>query len=175
MDRFVVSTDDEEIGAISEEHGAEVLWRPAELASDHATSLSVWQHALSAIPADILVNLYPTSPIRDEGMIDEAIVRFLRTRPTGLATGFRCKYVPFGTADDGLTNLLGRQQIEGFFYDDGNIYVVESRTILKGLQYGERLEHFYVSRECNIEVDDEFDLWLAEQVLLRRMSRMKTG
>ena len=63
LNRLVISTEDEEIADIARRLGAEVLDRPAELATDDATTLSVWQHALSVIPADILVNLYPTSPV----------------------------------------------------------------------------------------------------------------
>lgn len=170
LDRWVVSTEDEEIAEIAQSYQAEVLPRPKELATDEATSLSVWQYVLSAIHADILVNLYPTSPIREEGLIDRAIERFLVTRPTCLATGFICRNLPFGEADDGTTNLHGRQDIEGFFCDDGNVYVVDAQTVRAGLQYGDRLEHFLTDRECNIEIDDPFDFWLAEQVLLKRIA-----
>jgi CMP-N-acetylneuraminic acid synthetase len=92
----------------------------------------------------------------------------MATRPTCLATGFVCKYVPFGSADDGTTELHGRQKIEGFFYDDGSIYVVDAATIRAGRQYGERLEHLHNCREGSVEVDDEFDLWLVERILMRR-------
>jgi CMP-N,N'-diacetyllegionaminic acid synthase len=168
MDRVVVSTEDDEIAQIAHEWGAEVLKRPDELATDTASSLSVWQHALLVIPATIFVNLYPTSPIRDGGLIDNVIAQFLEIRPTCLATGFICKYLPFGDTDDGLGDIYGRQQIEGFFYDDGNMYVVDAQIILNGQQYGTRLAHYYTNRECNIEIDEEFDFWLAEQVLLKR-------
>ena len=168
LDRVVVSTEDDEIAQIAGDWGAEVLRRPQELASDTASSLSVWQHTLSNISADILVNLYPTSPIRNEGLIDQVIDAFLAERPTCVATGFICKYLPFGDADDGLGDIHGRQQIEGFFYDDGNVYVVDVHTINLGQQYGKRLAHYYTSRECNVEIDDEFDFWLAEQILLKR-------
>jgi len=170
LDHFIVSTEDEEIAGIAKRYGGEVLDRPAELATDEASSLSVWQHALSVFPANILVNLYPTSPIRDEGLIDRAVEVFLKTNPTCLATGFICKYMPFGTMDDGITNFHGRQKIEGFFYDDGNIYVVDAKMILNGRQYGDKLGFFYTNRECNIEIDDEFDFWWAEQVLLKRIA-----
>lgn len=173
LNRLVISTEDEEIADIARRWGAEVLDRPVELATDDATSLSVWQHALSVIPADILVNLYPTSPVRDKGLIDTAVRVFLEKRPTCLSTGFVCRYTPFGATDDGSTNVRGRQNIEGFFYDDGNVYVVDTATILQGMQYGDRLEHFHNSRECSVEIDDEFDFWLAEKILERRLAERR--
>ena len=43
IDRYVVSTEDDEIAAVSREYGAEVIERPPELATDEATTLSVLQ------------------------------------------------------------------------------------------------------------------------------------
>ena len=126
LDYTVVSTEDCEIAEIAGTWGAKVLSRPAELATDNATSLSVWQHALSVHPAEILVNLYPTSPIRDDGLINAVVAEFKEKRPTCLATGFKCHFMPFGSNDDGFSEKTRRQDLEGFFYDDGNIYVVDS-------------------------------------------------
>ena len=57
LTRFVVSTEDAEIAKIARGRGAEVLKRPAKLAGDKADTLPVLQHALDAIPADIVVLL----------------------------------------------------------------------------------------------------------------------
>lgn len=47
FDAIVVSTDDEEIARVAEEHGAEAPFRrPAELAHDYAPTLPVAEHAL---------------------------------------------------------------------------------------------------------------------------------
>ena len=51
--RIVVSTDDDEIAAVAKQFGAEVPFkRPAEAASDTATDLQVFQHALSWLAAN---------------------------------------------------------------------------------------------------------------------------
>src|SRR3712207_4288147 len=48
LDRFIVSTDDDEIAAVAREHGAEVPFlRPAEFARDDTPDLPVFQQALS--------------------------------------------------------------------------------------------------------------------------------
>jgi CMP-N,N'-diacetyllegionaminic acid synthase len=170
LDRFSVSTEDEEIADVARAWGAEVLERPLELATDIATSLSVWQHALEAHPADVLVNLYPTSPVRDHGLIDATILQFTEQEPSCLATGYTCHFMPFGTTDDGLNERMRRQDVDGFFHDDGNVYVADAAMVRGGLQYGDRLAHFPTSRECNIEIDDEFDFWMAERILERRLT-----
>lgn len=162
LDRYVVSTEDEEIAEASRRSGIEVLQRPVELATDEATTLSVLQHVLSQVPAEILVLLQATSPVRNPGLIDHCIKRFIDTGADSLATGFICKYVEYGR------NELRRQDIQGFFYDDGNVYVIKADLVRKGDRYGTRIERVILDREQNVEIDDEFDFWLAEQVFQRR-------
>lgn len=159
IDKIVVSTDSEEIACIAKEAGAEVLMRPAELATDTASTQDVMVHALQQYPADTLVLLQPTSPYRSEGLIDECITEFLQNDYDSLATGFMCDYKEYGK------NTLPRQQIQGFFYDDGNVYVIKVANILRGDRYGEKIGHKYTSRYENAEIDDEFDFWLLEQIL----------
>ncbi|MBM4133146.1 MAG: acylneuraminate cytidylyltransferase family protein [Nitrospira sp.] len=164
LDRFVVSTEDAEIAAMARRYGAEVLDRPKDLATDEATTLSVLQQVLTHIPADVVVLLQATSPIRDADLIDRCIARFLETRADSLATGFVCKFTEYGR------NELRRQDIPGFFYDDGNIYVVKAELLRQGDRYGTHIERMELDREQNVEIDDEFDFWLAEQVLMKRHS-----
>ncbi|HPO90731.1 MAG TPA: acylneuraminate cytidylyltransferase family protein [Victivallales bacterium] len=165
LDRFVVSTEDEEIAEIAQRYGAEVVYRPEELATDEATTLSVLQDILQKIHADVVVLLQPTSPIRREGLIDYCIQKFIETGADSLATGFICKYVEYGKC------CLRRQDIEGFFYDDGNVYVIKADLIRKGDRFGQRIEKVFTSREENVEIDDEFDFWLAEQILKNRFQK----
>lgn len=164
LDRYVVSTEDDEIAAVARRWGAEVVDRPKELATDEATTLSVLQHVLSVVPAQTLVMLQATCPVRDDGLIDRCIRRFLDTGADSLASGFICKYVEYGTN----RQEHRRQEIPGFFYDDGNVYVVRADLIRAGERYGAKQERVILDREQNIDIDDEFDFWLAEQVLRRR-------
>lgn len=165
IDRCVVSTEDEEIARVARDAGAEVLQRPADLATDEATTEAVMQHALRVIPADTLVLLQPTSPVRDDDLIDRCVRRFLDEGADSLATGFVCKYVEYGK------NQLRRQEIEGFFYDDGNLYISRADLVRGGDRYGARMLRESIGREQNIDIDDEFDLWMAEKILERRIER----
>src|SRR5712691_1233000 len=70
LDAFAVSTEDREIARVARQYGADVIERPPELASDEASTLAVLQHALKVRPADVLVLLQPTSPIRDRELVD---------------------------------------------------------------------------------------------------------
>lgn len=163
LDRWVVSTEDPEIARISRRYGAEILNRPPQLATDTTPTLHVLKHALNHVSADIVVLLQPTSPIRSSGLIDRCIRQFQDTQADSLATGFMCKYQEYA-----LGNNLRRQDRAGFFYDDGNVYVLRAAMVSAGEQFGEKIERVLLDREQNIEVDDFFELWLAEKVLERR-------
>jgi len=165
LNRYVVSTEDTEIADTAKKYGAEVLKRPAELASDTADTLPVLQHALQSIPADILVLLPATSPIRDPGLIDRCINQFIEKKADSLATGWICKFTEYGK------NELRRQEIPGFFYDDGNIYVMKADLVKRGDRYGKRIERVLLDREQNTEIDDAFDFWLVEQILKKRAQK----
>jgi len=162
LDRYVVSTEDKQIAEISRNYGAEVIERPAELATDGASTLPVLQNVLERIDADTVVLLQATSPIRNPDLIDSCIKRFADKNADSLATGFVCKYEEYGTSH------LRRQDIKGFFYDDGSVYVIKADLIREGDRYGRKIERVITDREQNVEIDDEFDFWVAEQILRKR-------
>lgn len=162
LDKVIVSTDSEAIAEIARAAGAEILKRPDYLATDTASTQDVMVHALQNYPADTLVLLQPTSPCRSEGLIDECILEFQEQECDSLATGWICDYKEYGK------NTLPRQQIKGFFYDDGNVYVIKAENILKGDRYGTKIGRKIISRYENAEIDDEYDFWLLEQILKKQ-------
>ena len=159
LDEVIVSTDSEKIAEVARQNGAHVMMRPAELATDTASTQNVMAYTLQKKPADILVLLQPTSPCRSEGLIDDCICEFMQNDYDSLATGFMCDYKEYGS------NTLPRQQIEGFFYDDGNVYVIKAENILKGDRYGKKIGRKCISRYENAEIDDMYDFWLLEKIL----------
>ena len=165
LDDYVVSTDDPEIAQVAKDWGARVLNRPAALSTDHVITLPVLQHILNSEPADIVVLLQATSPIRNVGLIDFCVNKFLESQPDSLATGFNCYNVEYGKLN------LPRQSLDGFFCDDGNVYVIDANLLRSGDRYGHQIEQILVDREQNLDIDDEFDLWLAGQIIERRIAR----
>ncbi len=166
LDRFVVSTEDAEIKAVARELGAEVLDRPEELAGDAVLSWEVLRHALEVTGAEVSVLLQPTSPIRDDDLIDRAIEVF-RNDPAldSLATGYdQPIYPPHGQDHR-------RQDISSRFINDGSIVVSKRSAIEAGGLFGKKAGTMVTDKEQNIDIDDEFDLWLAEKVLERRLLR----
>ena len=81
---ILVSTDDPAIAAVCTDAGALVPWlRPAELATDTASSANVALHALNWYETangavDGLLLLQPTSPFRSKGTLLKGIDLFVR-------------------------------------------------------------------------------------------------
>ena len=90
---ILVSTDDENIAGIARTAGAAVPWlRPAELATDSASSVDVALHALDWYEkakgkVDGLLLLQPTSPFRQAGDLARGIEWFT-THPNISIVGF---------------------------------------------------------------------------------------
>ncbi len=160
IDRFVVSTDDEEIAKISKECGAEVLLRPPEYATDDASTVSVLKHVISEINTDIVVLLQPTSPVRVDNLIDRAIENFINSNCDTLATGYNSHHFEWGQFDN-----MPRQKMDGFFHDDGNIYIFNKKIIESGRWVGDNLFRMELPGLYNIEIDDISEFWANEGIL----------
>ena len=138
LDRYVVSTEDNEIAEISQTYGVEVIQRPEELAMDDTPSLPVFQHAIEHLEGDIIVILQPTSPLRTGADIDGAIE---------LITG--CDSV-MSVYKEGIPN--------------GAVYVTH-RHILKDRVLGEDTRYYFMPEERSIDIDTEADFKLAELLM----------
>jgi len=81
--RTIVSTDDDEIGTIASDYGAEVVWRPSDISGDSASSESALLHVLNHLQEvesytpDLVVFLQATSPIRLKDDVKKAIEQFI--------------------------------------------------------------------------------------------------
>ena len=161
IDRVIVSTDSEEIKKVALLYGAEVINRPAYLSTDEATTIAVLEHIQQLIPRiESMVVLQPTSPLRDSGLIDECIKLFESGKYSNLATGYWCKYKEFGSH-----NNMRRQDYQGFFYDDGNVYILSKEIIKKGLWCGDKPLKHVIERHMNYEIDDAVDFIIIDALM----------
>jgi N-acylneuraminate cytidylyltransferase len=163
VDRVLVSTDSEEIAQVARQFGAEVLHRPAHLATDEATTIAVMQHvATEMLEATRFIVLQPTSPLRDDGLIDACIDEYEQEGFSNLATGYWCKYQEFGSH-----NNMRRQDFKGFFYDDGNVYILSRALVEQGMWFGDNICRKEIARHQNFEIDDEIDFVILEALMRR--------
>ena len=161
IDEVYVSTEDLFIKKCALKYGAKVDDRPEYLASDTTTTIEVLKDFILRYPKiETLVVLQPTSPVRDLDLIDTCITKYKSGDYTNLATGFFCKIKEYGTH-----NNTRRQDYKGFFYDDGNVYILDKKLAIEGIWCGTNPCKFLIERHMNYEIDDEVDFIIVESLL----------
>lgn len=177
IDRCVVSTDDAEIAAVAQQLGAEVIERPAELASDDARTEAALLHAVDAVKAadgfdaDIVVTLEPTSPLRTAALIDCCVESVLESDADSALTVIETREC-LGTMRDGYFEYLvknqprRRQDREPLYKESSTVYVTKTETLRRlGSVCGERPLAIIVDPEEAIDINAPFDLVVAEAAI----------
>ncbi|MCQ2754443.1 MAG: acylneuraminate cytidylyltransferase family protein [bacterium] len=78
VNKIILSTEDDNIGAIGEQFGAEFLKRPLELAQDTTKTAPVLVHVVDELEKtgykpDLVILLQATCPVRQKGLVKLAI------------------------------------------------------------------------------------------------------
>lgn len=177
LTRVIVSTDDAEIADVSRKFGAEVPFlRPAELASDSATSIDVVMHALNwlsqsgdALPSFILL-LQPTSPLRTEDDINASLA--LQKENSAHAVVSVCETEhPFSVlkrinSSGELLPLSVDVPTERIFRLNGAIYLISTSVFMKERTFMPSKCFAYVMpQDRSLDVDTPWELHLADLLL----------
>jgi pseudaminic acid cytidylyltransferase len=184
--KVVVSTDDDEIASIAESYGAEVPFtRPEKLASDTAQVVDVTDHVLDFFSEqseefDFLAVLLPTTPLRTAEDIKNAYNRF-DSNPN--ADFLMCvtdyQYSPFEALyekQDGRLDHYWNHEYMGMrsqerpdlVVDNGGAYIMNIEAYERQRTfYGSTLIGYYMPPKRSIDIDEQFDLELAEFFLQR--------
>ena len=176
--RTVVSTEDDEIATAARSLGAEVLARPPELAADDTPMQPVIVHALAELPEhDVLVLLQPTSPLRRAEHVDEAVDLLLATGADSVVSVVE---VPHRYRPGSLMALDGERlvrladdhaatrQEKPLVYARNGPAVLALRPDRLGTDlYGGDCRPYVMGARESLDVDEPFDLELAELLLAR--------
>jgi N,N'-diacetyllegionaminate synthase len=172
------STDDGEIAAAARAWGADVVDRPAHLATDIATSVDVVIHALGTVEASgarpsTVVLLQPTSPLTEPSDVLGALALFHEADGRGVVSVTRTHPVEWHQARNADGTLRAIEVVEpgdagfvlsGAFYVCDADLVRETRSLTQpGATLG-----FEVPPERSIDIDEPSDLDLAEQLAAAR-------
>jgi CMP-N,N'-diacetyllegionaminic acid synthase len=164
LNQYVISTEDREIREISHEYGAIVIERPPMLATGVINRWDVLKYHLGQFQdATVVVLLQATSPIRQAGFIDECITEYVTKDCDSLATGFWHHDSPYPE-----NRGMNRQEMTPHFFDDGSVYIWK-RELIASCPKQEAGEHPALKVNhplCRIDINDRYDLWMAEKVLL---------
>jgi N-acylneuraminate cytidylyltransferase len=167
INEVYLSTEDEEIAEIGKKYGAKVSIRSEKLSTDSATTKSVLIDFVNRYDCDNLVVLQPTSPIRINGLIDKAVDRFVKTGVDTLATGFISYQYEWTSIDN-----TPRQQLKGWFYDDGNIYIHKPYYLKEDKYWGQKRECMIIDEHYNYEIDSECD-WVILEALMKYVNEWR--
>lgn len=187
LSRVVLSTDDEEIATIGRQLGVEVpFMRPADLSRDNTPTLPVLQDVVRRLQADgqqydAVFTLQPTNPLRTVDDVDGAVSRLTETgadsvigfTPVGERHPARMKMIdescrvidpPFAEEYEGQP----RQELPPLYLREGSVYLTRTGVIMGGSIVGNDCRAWIIPRERACNIDEPFDLFLVEQLLLRQ-------
>jgi len=180
-----VSTDSLEIIEAVEKYGLKVPFvRPAELATDTATSNDVLVHAVKFFIAQgrtykRLVLLQPTSPLRSVDDVRGALG--LYSPGIDMVVSVARSHAPAVLCSDNAEgfvrlyfnkNALGRQSLPDMYEYNGAVYVMSVDALLeKGLGAFTKCVKFVMDKENSIDIDDIYDFEYAESVMKMRAER----
>ena len=176
INNIIVSTDDDQIAAVSKASGAEIIERPKHLATDIATTESVIEHAISLIEPqpDIIILLQPTSPLRPKGSLEKAINKFIDGGFDSLLS-LSPTHNFFWNIDSDIAHSEydynkrpRRQDIEAAeikYIENGSIYIfTKDSFMLNNNRLGGKIGYIIFDEEYGHEIDTPQDLKILEQI-----------
>ncbi len=182
VDRTVVTTDDPEMLELARSHGAGTPWlRPAELATDEASTIDVVLQLIEKLPIEkgYVLLLQTTSPLRtladlealchtfEERPEAQAIVSLVRhdaphpEKIQELVGGYVRSYL-------GSSSHRPRQALREVYALNGAFYLTHRDTIVSERSFlPERTLPFPMPPERSINLDTPFDLEILEALVAR--------
>ena len=185
LSRVVLSTDDQEIAAVGAGCGLDVpFMRPARLSGDEVRTIDVLEDVVSRLESageryDAVFTLQPTTPFRRPEDIDGPIelleqtgadsvislvdvgerhpARMKLVHPDG-----RVYHPPFAEP----VECQRRQDLPRLYLREGSVYLTRRDVLMREHSIrGGDCRAWIVPRDRACNIDDPFDLFLAEQML----------
>ncbi len=188
LDRCVVSTDHPEIAQVARDHGAEVIDRPADLATDQAPTEGALLQVLEVLGKqgyrpEYVVTLEPTSPFRTTALIDRCIEAAITHGEVDCVMTVTETRKCYGRLEDGRFEYLfpdqprRRQERRPLFEESSTVYVTRTgalerdRSVLGRTRQGLVVED---PREA-VDINEPLDFIVAEAVLAQRLAEDHHG
>lgn len=193
ISRVILSTDDPSFANFGRENGIETVMRPVSLAGDKTPMKDVIDYHLnelrkSGYDPEIFVLLQPTSPLRTEKHIDDALEMLISDEKADAVVSVMDiphQYLPMKIMrleSDGSLKFYQqdgekyttRQELPHLYARNGAaIYGVYTDSYLNtGSLYGTRCIPYIMKEEDSVDIDTEFDLFLAECIIKRNAGKL---
>ncbi|OEK01630.1 CMP-N-acetylneuraminic acid synthetase [Roseivirga sp. 4D4] len=172
-----VSTDSEEIKKVVESYGLNVPFiRPAELATDKAGTEEVIEHAIdhflqSGLRYETVVLLQPTSPLRTEGHVKEALDVYKQKKEMVVSVNLSKANPYYSLYEENEGAFLvkskkgefNRRQDCPLVYEfNGAIYIFSIDAFKEHGLFGVNMIKYLMEEKYSIDLDTEIDWVLAE-------------
>ena len=190
LDHLVLSTDCLEIADCAKAHGLHVDdVRPHELSTDEVSTIDVVRYEMARFEriqktrAEVIVILQPTAPMRTAEDIDSALNQFIANACVSMVSVYdettTHPFVMYYSREKRLVPVLDkarlpkrRQDFPPVFVRNGALYISRRKHILREPEILEGTPHFYeMPRERSINIDEPFDLQLAEWLMSRNETK----
>ena len=179
IDKIVVSSDSEEILKIAKKYDVNIIKRPDELATDTASSIDVVKHVIKNYPGyEYIVLLQPTSPLRTEKHIDEAIELLERKKADAVISVCEMDHSPLWSnilpENLSMENFLREdvknkrsQDLPKYYRLNGAIYICKTDKFLEKNTFflDQNIYAYVMDRKSSVDIDNEIDFKLVEVLL----------
>lgn len=180
IDKVIVSTEDEEIYNLCIKNEIEVIKRPIYLATDEASTIDVVNHVIQSLEEkfDYIILLQPTSPLRNEKHIDEAINFIIKKNADAVISVCEVEH-PIEWcnvlhANLSLKNFIDKKFVNTRSQDlpkryriNGAIYIVKTERFIKENTFfiEDNIYAYIMDKFSSVDIDDEFDFKFAEYLI----------
>jgi len=179
LDEIIVSSDDKEILKVSKKYGANTIERPKYLANDKAKSFDALKHVIENTSTfDYVILLQPTSPLRNEKHINNAINLLEIKNADAIISVCKTEHNPFWSnilpKNGSMKNFLNKdilnkrsQDFKNYHRLNGAIYICKINCFLKEKSFflKNNIYAFEMLKEESIDIDTEFDFKIAKALL----------
>lgn len=178
--RVIVSTDSERYAEIAKDYGAEVMMRDEELASDTATTYMVVENILKKMgDIDYFILLQPTSPLRNEEHIREAVqlfeeklekFDFLASVKEAEHASVLVRPIEEDMSLKHFDTDFSTYRRQGYkeYSPNGAIFIAKPDAYLEQKHFfGERSVGYIMDKYSSADIDDQIDYELAKVLMMR--------
>ncbi len=186
VNKVYVSTDGEQIAAISEQFGATVIWRPEEMSNDIASSEDALRHALDIIERDNKIDsvifLQATSPIRRDDDIDKAMAVFREGEYDSLfSMSILEDYCIWKEIHERVESWSydyrqrgRRQEREKLYLENGSIYIFKPEVLKANFnRLGGKIGMYEMPFDLSYEIDTKEDIARCEFFMKKYIGKEK--
>jgi CMP-N-acetylneuraminic acid synthetase len=179
--KIIVVTEDSKIAELAKSSGADVVMQPAHMSAQGVPVEDVARFALHQLEqqgfeAEIVAVLLPNSPFKSPERIAEAVQKLKETKADFVVPVFeRKKHFYVKDPGEGLKPLFAKRLVrasgESIYEESGTMIVAFAVSMERENLQHKKIEPVFTGFEESLNIDSEFDWWLAEKLATERANK----